>query len=90
VTAPDDRALSAEVRERIARYEARAVRIEATLADYRRTLPRYRRGFGALLAFGLACFALGRLPGLWATVSADVRKISPVETKKAEIRTGVR
>ena len=72
MTAPDDHALPADVRERIARYESRAVRLAATLADYRRTLPRYRRGFAGLLVFGLACFALGRLPGLWATVSAVV------------------
>jgi hypothetical protein len=72
VTAAEDSALPAEVRERIARYEARAARIEKTRADYRRTLPTYRRAFAALLVFGVGCFALGRLPGLWATVSAIV------------------
>jgi hypothetical protein len=68
---PDD-ALSPEARERIARYEARAARIEATLADYRRTLPTYRKVFAGMLAAAAACFAFGRLPGLWATVSAVV------------------
>ncbi|MDB4931307.1 MAG: hypothetical protein JWM10_3791 [Myxococcaceae bacterium] len=63
---------AADARERIARYEARAARADKTLADYRRTLPTYRRVFAALLVFGVACFGLGRLPGLWATVSAVV------------------
>lgn len=72
MAAPDDRALPAGVSARIAQYEARAARLERTLADYRRRLPYYRRAFAGLLAFGLACFALGRLPGLWATVSAIV------------------
>lgn len=72
MTAADDSALPTDVRERIARYEARAARIEQTLSDYRRTLPTYRRAFAALLVFGVACFALGRLPGLWATISAIV------------------
>jgi hypothetical protein len=72
VTAPGDDALSADAQARIARYEARAARIAQTLADYRRTLPTYRRAFAGLLVVGVGCFAFGRLPGLWATVSAVV------------------
>jgi hypothetical protein len=72
VSSPDDSALSAEVRERVARYEARATRLEGTLADYRRRMPIYLKAFAALLALGLASFAFGRLPGTWATISAVV------------------
>lgn len=69
---PDDDALPAEVRERIARYEARAARLEGTLADYRRREPTYRRVFGAMLVAAAASFAFGWLPGMWTTVSAIV------------------
>ena len=72
MTEPDASALPAEVRERIARYEARATRLEATLADYQRRQPTYRRVFAAMLVGAAASFAFGRLPGMWATVSAIV------------------
>ncbi|MDO9021005.1 MAG: hypothetical protein Q8S73_00920 [Deltaproteobacteria bacterium] len=69
---PDDSALPSAVRERIARYETRATRLEATLADYRRRQPMYRKVFAAMLVTAVACFGIGRLPGLWATISAIV------------------
>lgn len=72
MSSPDDSALSAEVRERVARYEARATRLEGTLSDYRRRMPIYLKAFAALLVMGLASFAFGRLPGTWATISAVV------------------
>jgi uncharacterized membrane protein YccC len=72
MSSPDDSALSAEVLERIARYEARATRMEATLADYRRRMPIYRRVFAGMLVAAGASFAFGWLPGMWTTVSAIV------------------
>ena len=68
----DDTALPGEVRERIAQYEKRAVRVESTLADYRRRLPLYRRCFAGLVLAGLACFGIGWLSGLWGTISSIV------------------
>jgi hypothetical protein len=56
--------------EKIALYEASALRLESIRNGYIRRKPRYATGFGTLVAMGFACFAFGRLAGLWGSICA--------------------
>lgn len=54
----------------LAKYRSWLARLEQTQADYVRRLPRYQKGFLALTACGVGCFAFGVMPGIWGTLCA--------------------
>lgn len=56
--------------ERVAKYEAYALRLESVRADYIRRTPLYAKSFVALTIAGFACFAFGGLVGIWGSISA--------------------
>jgi hypothetical protein len=59
----------AALAERVAKYEASLARLEAIRGEYIRKKPIYLRAFVAMTLAGIACFAFGVFPGIWATLS---------------------
>jgi len=71
-----DAALPPKVRERVARYEAKAARLTGVLGDYERRRPIYKWCFIAFTISGYAGFAFGVYPGLWGSLCTTVISVA--------------